>query len=65
MDNVTNLETNPHHFLKHFLGEKYIAIGYDEGSSRIITGDLTTMELAYLVSILSMFSEDQIRLSGE
>jgi hypothetical protein len=65
MENVSQLQTSPHHFLKHFLGDKYIAIGYDEGSSRIITGDLTTMELAYLVSILQMFCEDQIRLSGE
>lgn len=65
MENVETLQTNPHHFLKHFLGEKYIAIGYDEGSTRIITGDISTMELAYLVSILEIFSQDQIRHSGE
>jgi hypothetical protein len=65
MDNVETLQTSPHHFLKHFLGEKYIAIGYDEGSTRIITGDISTMELAYMVSILEIFSQDQIRQSGE
>lgn len=65
MDNVSNLEINPHFLLRHFLGEKYVAVSYEDGSSKIITGDLTTMELAYLVSILKMFSEDQIRLSGD
>lgn len=60
-DNVSQIPSEPHHFIKHFFGEKYVVLSIVNGETMYAIGAVDSIELAYLSRILDIISQDKIK----
>ena len=62
MDEIPQLNIEPHHFLKKFFGEKYVVLSIlPEGATQYAIGALNSVEIAYLSKILDIIAQDKIK----
>jgi hypothetical protein len=61
MEQIPQLQIEPHYFLRNFFGEKYVVLSImPDGQTQYCVGALNSVELAYLVKILDIISQDKI-----
>lgn len=65
MTNISQLKVEPHHFLKDYFGDKYLALSINEGVVQYIIGDLDPAELSYLRTVLELIIQERITRGGE